>query len=61
MSKYLFDKSKIFFLISKFELFQNVDDPNSLTIVTSKRLVGMRNYPLILSIFSYNENQEFTV
>ena len=60
--------------MSNFYLVENLSQPNNLTIVTSKKILKMSsfylilfnlilfNYVLILSIFfSPNENQEFAV
>ena len=60
--------------MSNFYLVENLNQPNNLTIVTSKKILKMSsfylilfnlilfNYVLILSIFfSPNENQEFAV
>ena len=47
--------------MSKFYLVKILNEPNSLTIVTRKKLLKMGNYVLILSFFFPNENQEFAV
>ena len=48
--------------MSNFYLVEILSEPNSLTIVTSKRLLKISNYVLNLSIFFYqNENQEYAV
>ena len=48
--------------MSNFYLVDILSKPNSLTIVTSKRLLKISNYVLTLSIFFYqNENQEYAV
>ena len=48
--------------MSNFYLVEILSEPNSLTIVTSKKILKMSNYVLILSIFfPLNENQEFAV
>ena len=51
MRKFLFDTRKDFFIMSNFNLLEILSEPNSLTIVTSKKLLKMSNYVLILSIF----------
>ena len=62
MRKILLDMGKDFLIMSNFYLVEILSEPNSLTIVTSKKILKMSNYVLILSIFfSYNENQEFAV
>ena len=42
---------KDFLIISNFYLAEISSEPNSLTIVTSKKILKMSNYVLILSIF----------
>ena len=59
--KFLLDMRKDFLITSNFYLVEILSKPNSLTIVTSKKILKMSNYVLILSIFSHNENQEFAV
>ena len=44
-----------------FYLVEILSKPNSLTIATSKTILKMSNYVLILSFFSRNKNQEFAV
>ena len=62
MRKFLLDMRKDFLIMSNFYLVEILSEPNSLTIVTSKKILKMSIYVLILSIFfSHNENQEFTV
>ena len=63
MRKFLLDMRKYFLLMSNFYLVEILKEPNSLTIVTSKKILKMSNYVLILSIFfpHYNENQEFAL
>ena len=61
MRKFLLDMRKDFLIMSNFYLVEILSEPNSLTIVTSKKILKMSNYVLILSIFSHNENQEFAV
>ena len=53
---------KRFLIMSNFYLVELLSEPNSLTIVTSKKILKMGSYMLILSIFFLlNENQEFAV
>ena len=53
---------KDFLIMSNFSLVEILSEPNSLTIVTSKTILKMSNYVLILScFFSQNENQKFAV
>ena len=52
---------KDFLITSNLHLVEILSKPNSLTIVTSKKILKMSNYVLILSIFSHNENEEFAV
>ena len=48
--------------MSNFYLVEIPSEPNSLTIVTSKKMLKTNNYVLILRIFfSQNENQEFSL
>ena len=62
MRKFLFDMRKGFLTMSNFYLVDILSEPNSLTIVTSKKTLKMINYVLILSFFSsQNKNQEFAV
>ena len=61
ITNFLIDTRKDFLIISNFYLVEILSEPNSLTIVTSKKLLKMSNYVLILSFFFSNENQEFTV
>ena len=49
--KFLPDMRKDFLIMSNFYLVEILSEPNSLTIVTSKKLIKMSNYMLILSIF----------
>ena len=51
MRKVLLDMRKNFLIISNFYLIEILSEPNSLTIVTSKKLLKMSNYVPILSIF----------
>ena len=51
MRKFLLDMRKDFLIVSKFYLVEILSKPNSLTIVTSKKILKMSNYVLILSIF----------
>ena len=62
MRKHLLDMRKDFLIMSNFYLDEILSEPNSLTIVTNKKILKMSNYVLTLSIFfSLNENQEFAV
>ena len=61
MRKFLLDIRKDFLILSNFHLVEILSEPNSLTIVRSKKILKMSNYVLILSIFSENETQEFVV
>ena len=61
MRKLLLDMRKDFLIMCNVYLVEILGEPNSLTIVTSKKILKMSNYVLILSIFSHNENQEFAV
>ena len=55
MRKFLLDMmTKHFLIMSNFYLFEILGKPNSLTIVTSKKIIKM-------IFFSQNENQEFAV
>ena len=51
MRKFLRDMRKDTLILSNFYLVEILDDPNSLTLVTSKKILKMRNYVFILSIF----------
>ena len=51
MRKFLLDMRKDFLIMSNFYLVEILSEPNSLTIVTSKKILKMSNYMLILSIF----------
>ena len=51
MRKFLLDMIKYFFMMSNFYLIEVLGEPNSFTIVTSKKILKMSNYVLILSIF----------
>ena len=51
MRKFLLDMRKDFLIMSNFYLVEILSEPNSLTIVTSKKLLKMSNYVLILSFF----------
>ena len=62
MRKFLLDMRKDFLILSNFYLVEILGEPNSLTIMTSEKMLKMSTYVLILSIlFSQNENQEFAV
>ena len=51
MRKFLLDMRKDFLIMSNFYLVEILSEPNSLTIVTSKKILKMSNYMLILSIY----------
>ena len=51
MRKFLLDMRKDFLIMSNFYLVEILSEPNSLTIVTSKKILKMSNYVLILSFF----------
>ena len=51
MRKFLLDMRKDFLIMSNFYLVEMLSEPNSLTIVTSKKIHKMSNCVLILSIF----------
>ena len=51
MRKFLLDMRKDFLIMSNFYLVEILGEPNSLTIVTSKKILKMSSYVLILSIF----------
>ena len=51
MKKFLLDMRKDCLIMSNFYLVEILSEPNSLTIVTSKKILKMSNYVLILSIF----------
>ena len=51
MRKFLLDTRKDFLIMRNFYLVEILSKPNSLTIVTSKKILKMSNYVLILSIF----------
>ena len=51
MRKFLRDMRKDTLILSNFYLVEILGDPNSLTLVTSKKILKMRNYVFILSIF----------
>ena len=51
MRKFLLHMRKDFLVMSNFYLADILCEPNSLTIVPSKKLLKMRNYVLILSIY----------
>ena len=50
MRKFLLDMRKDFLIMSNFYLVEILGEPNSLTIVISKKILKMSNYVLILSI-----------
>ena len=53
---------KDFLIMSNFYLVEILSETNSLTIVTSKKILKMSKYVRILSvIFSHNGNQEFAL
>ena len=47
----MLDMRKDFLIMSNFYLVEILSEPNSLTIVTSKKILKMSNYVLILSFF----------
>ena len=47
--------------MSNLYLIEILIEPNSLTIVTSKKKLKTNNYVLLLSIFFHNEKQQFAV
>ena len=49
--KFLLDMRKDFLIMSKFYLVEILNEPNSLTRVTSKKILKISNYVLNLSIF----------
>ena len=51
MRKFFLDIRKDFLIMSNFYLVEILSEPNSVTIVTSKKILKMSNYMLILSIF----------
>ena len=59
MRKLLLDIRKDFLIMSNFYLVEILSEPNSVTIVTSKKTLKMSNY--IEFFLSHNENQEFAV
>ena len=59
--KCLLDMRKYFLIMSNFYVDKVLSEPNSLTIVTSKKILKMSNYLLILSIFSHYKNYEFPI
>ena len=59
MRKLLLDIRKDFLIMSNFYLVEILSEPNSLTIVASKKTLKMSNY--IEFFLSHNENQEFAV
>ena len=62
MRKFLLDMRKDFLIMSNFYLVEILGEPNSLTIVISKK--NTQNEQLCADFeyfFSQNENQEFTV
>ena len=61
MKKFLLDMRKDCLIMSNFYLVEILSEPNSLTIVTSKKILKMSNYVLILSIFSHYKNYEFPI
>ena len=57
MRKFLLDLRKDFLIMSNFYLVEILSEPNSLTLVTRKKILKMSSYVLILSIFfSYRES-----
>ena len=62
MRKFLLDMRKDFLIMSNFYLVEILSEPNSLTIVTSKK--NTQNEQLcahFVYFFPHNENQEFAV
>ena len=53
MIVFLLDMRKDFLIASNFYLAEFLSEPNSLTIVTSKKILKIRNNMLILSIFFF--------
>ena len=51
MRKFLLDMRKDFLIMSNFYLVEILSEPNSLTIVTSKKIFKVSNYKLTFSIF----------
>ena len=51
MRKFLLNTRKDFLIMSNFYLVEILNEPNSLTIVTSKQILKVSNYVLILIIF----------
>ena len=51
MRKFLLDMRKDLLIMSNFFLVEILSEPNSVTIVTSRKILKMSNYELILSIF----------
>ena len=51
MINFLLDMRKDFLIISNFYLVEILSEPNSLTIVASKKILKMSNYVLISSIY----------
>ena len=51
MRKRLLDMRKDFLIMCNFYLVEILGEPNSLTIVTSKKILKMSNYVLFLSFF----------
>ena len=52
------EKVRMLDMRKDFYLVEILSKPNSLTIATSKTILKMSNYVLILSFFSRNKNQE---
>ena len=62
MRKFLLDMRKDFLIISNFYLVEILGEPNSLTIVTSKKNTQNEQLCALFEFFfSQNENQEFAV
>ena len=51
MRKFLLDMRRDFLIMSNFYLVEIVGERNSLTIVTSKKILKISNYVLVLSFF----------
>ena len=54
MRKCLLDTEKGFLIMKNFYLVEMLSEPNSLAIVTSKKILKMSNYEPILHIFFFS-------
>ena len=61
MRTVLLDLRKDFLIMSNLYLVEILSEPNSLTIVTNKKILKMSNYVQFEYFSSHNENQEFAV